>query len=226
MRGQGGRSLPPPVAEAGRRRAGNRKECRLRHDYASFPDSRPLWGLGQSPNVPFIIQKKKVQSQSRPLCGLRLRLVGCANWNDAPSQKRVGCTNLNDAPTASPTNPYALHTTLKYPNCSITDRQVTLRSLTAFSLIASRYRNVGGFQAGKRNSRASAPFRFQTFRLAVSPTGRARLQSPQAPSPRDIGPGNMHSRDASVAPCSSRSSASLHHPQGALGSDPTGRARL
>ena len=133
LQGSGSRSLPPAVRDEGRRSAGNRKECRLRHDYASFPDSRPLWGLGQSPNVPFIIQKKKVQSQSRPLCGLRLRRVGCANWNDAPSQKRVGCTNLNDAPTASPTNPYALHTTLKYPNCSITDRQVTLRSLTAFS---------------------------------------------------------------------------------------------
>ena len=39
--------------------------------------------------------------------------------------------------------------------------------------------NVGGFQAGKRNRRASAPFRFQTFRLASSPTGRARLQSPK-----------------------------------------------
>ena len=65
------------------------------------------------------------------------------------------------------------------PSCSITDRQVTLRSLTAFSLIASRYGNVGGFQTGKRNSRASAPFRFQTFRLASSPTGRARLQSPK-----------------------------------------------
>ena len=31
------RSLPPPVAETGRRSVGNRKECRLRHDYASFP---------------------------------------------------------------------------------------------------------------------------------------------------------------------------------------------
>ena len=37
--------------------------------------------------------------------------------------------------------------------------------------------NVGGFQAGKRNSRASAPFRFQTFRPPVSPTGRGGLQS-------------------------------------------------
>ena len=31
------RSLPPPVADEGRRSVGNRKECRLRHDYASFP---------------------------------------------------------------------------------------------------------------------------------------------------------------------------------------------
>ena len=31
------------------------------------------------------------------------------------------------------------------PNCSIASSQVTLRSLTAFSLIVSRYRNVGGF---------------------------------------------------------------------------------
>ena len=38
------RSLPPPVADEGRRSVGNRKECRLRHDYASFPgppDSNP-----------------------------------------------------------------------------------------------------------------------------------------------------------------------------------------
>ena len=31
------RSLPPAVRETGRRSVGNRKECRLRHDYASFP---------------------------------------------------------------------------------------------------------------------------------------------------------------------------------------------
>ena len=31
------RSLPSPVADEGRRSVGNRKECRLRHDYASFP---------------------------------------------------------------------------------------------------------------------------------------------------------------------------------------------
>ena len=31
------RSLPRPVGETGRRSVENRKECRLRHDYASFP---------------------------------------------------------------------------------------------------------------------------------------------------------------------------------------------
>ena len=31
------RSLPPAVRESGRRSVGNRKECRSRHDYASFP---------------------------------------------------------------------------------------------------------------------------------------------------------------------------------------------
>ncbi len=36
-RGPGDRSLPRPVGETGRRSVGNRKECRLRHDYASFP---------------------------------------------------------------------------------------------------------------------------------------------------------------------------------------------
>ena len=34
------RSLPPAVRETGRRSVGNRKECRLRHDYASFPGPR------------------------------------------------------------------------------------------------------------------------------------------------------------------------------------------
>ena len=49
---------------------------------------------------------------------------------------------------------------------------------------------VGGFQSGKRNSRAGAPFRFRRSAsllrplgaLGFGPTGRARLQSPQAPS--------------------------------------------
>ena len=42
--------------------------------------------------------------------------------------------------------------------------------------------NVGGFQAGKRNRRASAPFRFQTFRPPSSRTAGGGLQSPQTPS--------------------------------------------
>ena len=43
LAGFGDRSLPPPVAETGRRSVGNRKECRLRHDYASFPEGcKPL----------------------------------------------------------------------------------------------------------------------------------------------------------------------------------------
>ena len=44
-KGQGDRSLPPPVADEGRRSVGNRKERRLCCDYASFPDSGPWWGL-------------------------------------------------------------------------------------------------------------------------------------------------------------------------------------
>ena len=39
-----------------------------------------------------------------------------------------------------------------------------------------------------------------------------------------IGPGNLHSRAAGGTPCSSRRSASLLRPQGALGSGPTGAA--
>ena len=44
--------------------------------------------------------------------------------------------------------------------------------------------------------------------------------------PRFIDPGSLHSRTAGGAPCSSRRSASLHRPLGALGFGPTGRARL
>ena len=49
LAGFGGRSLPRPVGETGRRSAGNRKERRLRRDYASFPDSRPKQVLGRQP---------------------------------------------------------------------------------------------------------------------------------------------------------------------------------
>ena len=43
MYGARDRSLPRPVGETGRRSVGNRKECRLRHDYASFPEGcKPL----------------------------------------------------------------------------------------------------------------------------------------------------------------------------------------
>ena len=59
-----------------------------------------------------------------------------------------------------------------------------------------------------------------------------RIVAPQAvllaisdAPPACFDPGNLHSRPASGAPCSSRSSASLHRPLGALGSDPTGRGR-
>ena len=52
MRGSGDRSLPRPVSETGRRSVGNRKECCLRLDYASFPDSRPGAGLGPKPSAP------------------------------------------------------------------------------------------------------------------------------------------------------------------------------
>ena len=53
-------------------------------------------------------------------------------------------------------------------------------------------------------------------------TGQARTpgRSPAA----FIGPGNLHSRAACGTPCSSRRSASLLRPQGALGSGPTGAA--
>ena len=49
-------------------------------------------------------------------------------------------------------------------------------------VIGLRTGYVGGFQAGKRNSRASAPFRFQTFRPPSSRTAGGGLQSPQTPS--------------------------------------------
>ena len=35
--------------DEGRRSVGNRKEYRLRHDYASFPDRSPLQGSGAAP---------------------------------------------------------------------------------------------------------------------------------------------------------------------------------
>ena len=50
LAGFGDRSLPPPVAETGRRSVGNRKERCLQRDYASFPDSRPKQGMGRQPH--------------------------------------------------------------------------------------------------------------------------------------------------------------------------------
>lgn len=49
-------------------------------------------------------------------------------------------------------HPYAVHK-LKQPDTK--PRQVTSRSLTAFSLIAARYGNIGGFLTGKRNRRTA-----------------------------------------------------------------------
>ena len=40
MRGARDRSRARPVGDEARRSVGNRKECRLRHDYASFPEER------------------------------------------------------------------------------------------------------------------------------------------------------------------------------------------
>ena len=49
MKGQGDRSLPRSMSETGRRSVGNRKEHRLRCDYASSPDSGPWQGSGAGP---------------------------------------------------------------------------------------------------------------------------------------------------------------------------------
>ena len=62
--------------ETGRRSAGNRKEFRLRNDYASFPDSRPKQGLGrQSQRIPHreAIQEKSSQGAKRYLMGTLLK---------------------------------------------------------------------------------------------------------------------------------------------------------
>ena len=72
-KGQGDRSLPRPVGETGGRSVGNRKQYRLRHDYASFPDRSPLQGSGAaplsrawggSPNVP--MRSQKTQTGAEP----------------------------------------------------------------------------------------------------------------------------------------------------------------
>ncbi len=42
MRGARDLGLPPAVRETGRPSVGNCKECRLQHDYASFPGPQPL----------------------------------------------------------------------------------------------------------------------------------------------------------------------------------------
>ena len=45
MRGARDRSRSRPVGDEARRSVGNRRECRLRHDYASFPEGRSLLPL-------------------------------------------------------------------------------------------------------------------------------------------------------------------------------------
>ena len=126
------------------------------------------------PSSPPHPQEKKVQSQSRLRSSLRLRRVGCVDSLDnripiellhhatalSSSILRETGSGFKRARDASPSGLASL------PDCF-------------FSLIASRYRDVGGFQAGKRNSRASAPFRFQTLRLA-SLTRGACIVAPQA----------------------------------------------
>ena len=88
-------------------------------------------------------------------------------------------------------------------------RQVPLRSLTAFFL--DRFA-IGGRWGPVRETRIVA-------------TQASLLAIPDAP-PAFIDPGSLHSRTVGGALCSSRRSASLLRPLGALGFGPTGRGRL
>ena len=72
MKGQGDRSLPRSMSETGRRSVGNRKEHRLRCDYASSPDKAPCGVWGGSPHrFPHreAIQKESSQGAKRYLTG-------------------------------------------------------------------------------------------------------------------------------------------------------------
>ena len=62
MKGQGDRSLPRSMSETGRRSVGNRKEHRLRCDYAGSPDQ----GAPTFPNRE-AIKKKSSQGAKRDL---------------------------------------------------------------------------------------------------------------------------------------------------------------
>ena len=61
------RSLPPAVRDEGRRSVGNRKECRFRHDYASFPEGDMLLPLS------FGVCPKGAREMMFPGAGMRMQ---------------------------------------------------------------------------------------------------------------------------------------------------------
>ena len=133
-RRQWDRSLPPPVAETGRRSVGNRKEHRLRCDYASSPDHCPLQGSGAAaPTYPLTSQLSgRAASGARPIFSGE---AGCVpGLGGANAGRKRLARNRNS--------------------------RLRLRCDSCF-LWRCALGCVRGFQSGKRNSRAGAPFRFR-----------------------------------------------------------------
>ena len=122
----------------------------------------------------------------------------------------------------------AFHSAQRKPGCSITDRQVTLRSLTVSLFDRFAIRGRWGFapnpirdsSPGNSHSRAAsvAPCDFQRF-ACLHPAQRAAGSGSLTPA-RGSDPGNSHSRTASGAPCDSRRSACLFPPLAAAGFSP------
>ena len=242
----GSRGSEPAAASGGNRQAEHRKSqgVPLAARLCEFPGLKSLagsgagsgaapqaGGWGQGPHrLPSRSDKEKnSQGAKRYLTGnlCKLRYHYRASKQALRSNSEVPVVYILQRKLQHSKQP-AFHSAQRKPGCSITDRQVTLRSLTVSLFDRFAIRGRWGFalnpirdsSPGNSHSRAAsvAPCDFQRF-ACLHPAQRAAGSGSLTPA-RGSDPGNSHSRTASGAPCDSRRSACLFPPLAAAGFSP------
>ena len=242
----GSRGSEPAAASGGNRQAEHRKSqgVPLAARLCEFPGLKSLagsgagsgaapqaGGWGQGPHrLPSRSDKEKnSQGAKRYLTGnlCKLRYHYRASKQALRSNSEVPVVYILQRKLQHSKQP-AFHSAQRKPDCSITDRQVTLRSLTVSLFDRFAIRGRWGFapnpirdsSPGNSHSRAAsvAPCDFQRF-ACLHPAQRAAGSGSLNPA-RGSDPGNSHSRTASGAPCDSRRSACLFPPLAAAGFSP------
>ena len=238
----GSRGSEPAAASGGNRQAEHRKSqgVPLAARLCEFPGLKSLAGSGAAPQaggwgqgphrLPSRSDKEKNSQGAKRyltenLCKLRYHYR--ASKQALRSNSEVPVVYILQRKLQHSKQP-AFHSAQRKPGCSITDRQVTLRSLTVSLFDRFAIRGRWGFapnpirdsSPGNSHSRAAsvAPCDFQRF-ACLHPAQRAAGSGSLTPA-RGSDPGNSHSRTASGAPCDSRRSACLFPPLAAAGFSP------